>query len=197
MLDEGSITLCLNALKEGDHSAAERLWGRYSRQLATLARRRLRAAARRASDQQDVALSAFDSVCRRASQGRFPKLDDRDDLWRLLVIVTIRKAIATANRENVVRRGKGRVRLLSELDAAEVQRVVGAEPTPELAAQAAERCRLLLGQLTEPSLRTVAHRRLEGFTNAEIASELGCVEATVERKLQRIRSIWSCELEEA
>src|SRR5262249_30724981 len=162
------------------------LWMRNSQQLAMLARKRLRAAARRAADEEDVALSAFDSVCRRAEQGRFPKLDDRDDLWRLLGIVTIPKAIAPANRDQGTPRGDDRVRLLSDLDAAEIQRVIGAEPTPELAAEAAEQCRLLLGLLTEPSLRTVAHRKLEAFTNADIARELGCVEATVERKLQRI-----------
>jgi DNA-directed RNA polymerase specialized sigma24 family protein len=195
MRDEGSITRCLAALKGGDQAAAGRLWEEYSRRLAELARKRLRAAARRAEDEEDVALSAFDSVCRRAGQGRFPKLDDRDDLWRVMVVITIRKAIAAANRERRVRRGNGRVRLLSELDVDEVQQVVGDGPTPELAALASEQCRHLFGLLTEPSLCTVARRKLEGYTNAEIAREIGCVEPTVERKLQRIRSIWSAELD--
>jgi DNA-directed RNA polymerase specialized sigma24 family protein len=64
-----------------------------------------------------------------------------------------------------------------------------------LAAEAAEQCRRLLGLLTDESLRLVARRKLEGCTNAEIALELGCIEATVERKLQRIRALWAQQVE--
>ena len=38
-----------------------------------------------------MALSAFDSFCRGAEQGRFPRLEDRDDLWQVLVMITARK----------------------------------------------------------------------------------------------------------
>lgn len=192
---DGSITRCIEMLKRGDREAAEAIWGRYFHRLVGLARARLRAADRRAADEEDVALSALDSVCRRAEQGRFPRLEDRDDLWRLLYVVTVRKAIALAGHGRRARRGGGAVRLLSELDAAEVERVLGPEPTPELAAEAVEQCRRLMGLLSDESLRRVAQRKLEGCTNAEIAAELGCVEATVERKLQRIRILWSDEAE--
>jgi DNA-directed RNA polymerase specialized sigma24 family protein len=194
MPGDGSITRCIAALKRGDRDAAEVLWERYFRRLAGLARARLRAAARRAADEEDVALAAFDSLCRRAEQGRFPRLSDRDDLWRLLVVITLRKAIALSERERRPRRGGEAIRLLSELDEAELERLVSDEPTPALAAEAAEQCRRLLGLLGDESLRRVALRRLEGYTNAEVAAELGCVEATVERKLQRIRGLWAREL---
>jgi DNA-directed RNA polymerase specialized sigma24 family protein len=36
--------------------------------------------------------------------------------------------------------------------------------------------------------------RLEGWTNEEIANKLGITRRSVERKLQRIRLIWSVEL---
>jgi DNA-directed RNA polymerase specialized sigma24 family protein len=195
MSDNGSITWCIGALKRGDRAAAEVLWGRYFHRLVGLARSRLRAADRRAADEEDVALSAFDSVCRRAEQGRFPRLGDRDELWNLLATVTLLKALALAGRGRAAKRGGGAVRLLSELDAAEVERVLGSEPTPALAAQTVEQCRHLLGLLGDESLRRVALRKLEGYTNAEIAAELGCVEETVERKLKRIRALWTRELE--
>jgi DNA-directed RNA polymerase specialized sigma24 family protein len=194
MPEGGSITRCIQALKRGDRGAAADLWARYSRRLAGLARGRLRAASRRAADEEDVALSAFDSVYRRAEQGRFPRLDDRDDLWGLLAVVTVRKAMALADRERRPRRGGGTARLLSELDGDEVERVLGPEPTPELAARAADECRRLFGLLADGSLRRVALLKVEGHTNAEIAAELGCVEATVERKLQRIRGLWADEV---
>src|SRR5262249_10435413 len=179
----------------GDRDGAELIWARYSCRLAGLARARLRAADRRAADEEDVALAALDSVCRGVERGRFPRLDDRDDLWRLLVVGTIPKAIGLADHERRPRGGDGHVRLLSELDPEEIERVIGAEPTPALAAQATEQCRRLLDLLPDESLRRVATRKLEGFTNSELAAELGCVEATVERKLQRIRSLWAREVE--
>ena len=195
MSDDGSISRCIEALKRGDRDGAELIWARYSRRLAGLARARLRAADRRAADEEDVALAALDSVCRGVERGRFPRLDDRDDLWRLLVVVTIRKAIALADHERRPRRGDGQVRLLAELDPEEIGRLIGAEPTPALAAQATEQCRRLLGLLPDESLRRVALRKLEGFTNSELAAELGCVEATIERKLQRIRGLWAREMD--
>src|SRR4051812_50191789 len=79
---ESSITRCLDRLKQGDRAAAERLWGAYIRRLVGLARAKMRAAPRRAADEEDVALSAFDSFCRRAERGQFARLSDRDDLWQ-------------------------------------------------------------------------------------------------------------------
>src|SRR2546423_1031621 len=90
---EGSITHCIQLLKAGDRSAAQQLWERYFHRLVGLARSKLRGTARRAADEEDVALSAFDSFYRRAELKKFPRLDDRDDLWQLLVVITLRKAI--------------------------------------------------------------------------------------------------------
>ena len=69
---ETSVTQWIDRLKAGDPDAAQELWERYFRRLVGLARKKLRAAPRRAADEEDVALSAFDSFCRGAEQGRFP-----------------------------------------------------------------------------------------------------------------------------
>jgi hypothetical protein len=89
----GSVTHWISALKAGD-AAAEQLWERYFRRLVGLASKRLRMARRRAEDEEDVALSALDSFCRGARQGRFPQLAHRNNLCWLLVVVTVRKAMA-------------------------------------------------------------------------------------------------------
>jgi hypothetical protein len=81
-LHGGSVTHWLAHLKAGDPAAAKALWDGYFARLVELARTRLRAGARAAADEEDVALSAFDSFYRGAGEGRFPRLDDRDDLWR-------------------------------------------------------------------------------------------------------------------
>jgi DNA-directed RNA polymerase specialized sigma24 family protein len=71
---------------------------------------------------------------------------------------------------------------------------VGDEPAPGLAAQLAEKFQRLIEQLVDSSLRSAATWKLEGFTDDEIAARLGCVTRTVERKLARIRKIWTREM---
>jgi hypothetical protein len=107
--DEGSITHWLDELKAGDPTAAQHLWARYFTDLVRRARARLRKAPRAAEDEEDVALGAFDSFCTAAARGRFPRLDDRDDLWRVLVTLTERKASKLLRRQRRLKRGGGRV----------------------------------------------------------------------------------------
>jgi DNA-directed RNA polymerase specialized sigma24 family protein len=198
MSSPGSVTHWINLLKAGEHAAAQPLWERYFPRLVGLARARLRGAARRAADEEDVALSAFDSFCRYAEQGRFPQLHDRDDLWQVLVLLAARKAVSLARHESRLKRGGGTVvgeeaLGATEDDAGGLASVVGDEPTPEFAAQVAEECTRLLDMLGDAELRQVALWKMEGYTNDEIGSRLGCVERTVERKLRVIRGLWEGE----
>jgi hypothetical protein len=143
-----------------------------------------------------VALSAFDSFCRGAEQGRFPQLLDRDNLWRLLVTITARKASRAARHE--ARRKRGGNSVLDEAALAGpgepgLEQLLAREPTPEFAAQMAEDYQELLARLGDDDLRRVAVWKMEGSGNEEIAGRLGCVPRTVERKLALIRTLWSQE----
>src|SRR5262249_17434507 len=146
------------------------------------ARRQLQGVRRAAADEEDVALSAFRSFCRAAEQGRFPQLQDRDDLWRLLVVITRRKAINLARQEH--RAGVAGRRVLGESglaggvpdnsDMAGLDGVADAEPTPAFAALLAEEYQRLLDMLGDPQLRQLALLKLEGRSNEECAARLGC-----------------------
>jgi hypothetical protein len=68
----GSVTHWINALKGGDPAAAQKLWERYFARLVGLARKKLQGTRHLTADEEDVALSAFDSFCRGAAAGRFP-----------------------------------------------------------------------------------------------------------------------------
>jgi DNA-directed RNA polymerase specialized sigma24 family protein len=195
VMNEGSITPWVRALKAGNRAAVQPLWEAYFRRLVGLARARLRATPRRVADEEDVALSAFNSFCRRAEAGRFPRLEDRDDLWQILFVLTVRKAIDQARREVCRGRGAVRVRSLEDLRDLDAQQVVDLEATPDLTAQLTEACHRLLDLLKDDgTLQSVALWKMEGYTNADIAERLRCVETTVERKLQRIRHRWEREL---
>src|SRR5438105_14531380 len=99
MSSSGSVTHWINLLKGGDAVAIQKLWEAYFARLVGLARKKLREAPRRAADEEDVALSAFDSFCAGVAKERFPQLADRDDLWHGLVTITARKALQLVRHE--------------------------------------------------------------------------------------------------
>ena len=199
MSSDGTVTFWIGQLKAGDEQAAQKLWEGYFGQLVNLARTKLRGAQRRVADEEDVALSAFDSFCRGAEANHFPKLDDRNDLWQLLLMITARKAIDLRQHENRQRRGGGAVPLgpgarsgTDPDDADLLEQIVGREPTPEFALQVAEESERLLANLADADLRQIALWKMEGYTNEEIAERLGVATRTVERRLRLIRSLlWS------
>jgi DNA-directed RNA polymerase specialized sigma24 family protein len=202
MLSDGSVTMWIGDLKAGDHAAAQALWERYFHKMVRLARARFRDAPRRAADEEDAALSAFDSFCRGAAAGHFPQLCDRDNLWPLLVVITARKVIKARDHETRHKRGGGKVRGGSAcLDASDgsdrdggINLAIGPEPTPAFLAEVAEQTQRSLDTLGSEELRAVALWKMEGYTNAEIAAKLGCAERTVRRRLKLIRRLLEREM---
>jgi DNA-directed RNA polymerase specialized sigma24 family protein len=192
-----SVTHWIAQLRAGERSAAGKLWEAYFSRLVQFARKKLHGVPRRMADEEDVALSAFDSFCRRAEQGRFPDLADRDNLWPLLLRITERKAIDLVHHQRRVKRGLGRVRGDSAVAPAGerpsgtgMDSLQGKEPSPDLAAQVSETVQNLLARLPDADLRAVALSKMEGYTNAEIAEHQACAVVTVERRLRLIRSLW-------
>ena len=191
-------TLLLEKVQDGDSSAAQVIWEEYFNKLLRLAQRKLGGLPRRVADEEDVALSAMNSFLQGARHGKFPQLADEDDLWRLLVTITARKAHAQQRRHFAEKRGGGAVRGESVFFNGEdsnavagMGQVLGSEPTPQFAAEVAEEFCDLLDRLEDPTLQSVAHWKMEGYTNEEIAEKLGRNVRTVERKLALIRQTWS------
>jgi DNA-directed RNA polymerase specialized sigma24 family protein len=199
---DSSVTSWIVQLKRGDHAAAGRLWERYFARLVGLARGKLLASRRRnaEADEEDAALSAFDSFCTAAAQGRFPRLNDRDDLWRLLVLITLRKVSDLFARDGRKKRGAGQVwnesALLGFVGSSEngLDALVGRDPTPEFAAMFAEEYERLLGALHDDAIRQIAIWRLEGYTRDEIAQRMDCSPRTVAYKLDFIRKTWLAQV---
>ncbi len=134
------------------------------------------------------------TACAWAWSGEFPHLADRDDLWRLLVVITTRKIRAQTRRQLRQKRGGGKVQPACDVDELDsddalLVRAVGSEPTPEFAAMVAEEYRLLLDRLGDDVLRKIAILRMEGYTTDAVAEQLGCSRRTVARQLALIRRI--------
>src|SRR5262245_40236461 len=102
---QNSVTMWVEKLREGDRDGAQRLWTTYYRRLVGLARQQLEGRVRLVDDEEDVALSAFKSFCRGVEEGRFPQIEDRGDLWNLLVTITLHKVLHLVRDEGRQKRG--------------------------------------------------------------------------------------------
>lgn len=197
MQPDDSVAQLIEKIKQGDEQAAHALWDRYFPQLVCLARQKLAGRDTRMEDEEDVALSVLDSFIRAAADERFPDLRDRIGLWRLLSVMTFRKAVDRIRHEQrQKRRVQGESAILgngSEDGAHPLDRIPGPDPTPDLPDELGEECQRLLG-LLDPDLRAIAVSKLEGCTNREIARHCGCSVPTIERRLRRIRKKWEREL---
>ncbi len=191
----GSVTLWFTDLQSGNCDAAEKIWKRFRPHLVRLARNKLHGTSRSVSDEEDVVQCAFFDFFRDVEQGRFRDVEDRDDLWRLLVTITARKASNKRRHDRRAKRGSGRIlaRLGLQRWASRYvdEQIISTGPTPEVAAVIRETCRRLLDQLDDPDLRQIAMWKLDGYTNDEIALWKDCVPRTVRRKVNLIRSKWS------
>jgi RNA polymerase sigma factor (sigma-70 family) len=180
----GSVTTWIAGLKGGNEQAAQEIWNRYFGQLVPLARRQLRGAARDA-DEEDIALSALKSAMLGVQNNRFPELNDRTGRWPLLVTITWRKALNEFRRQRRKKRNRA-----SEQPMVDEQTVAGNDPSPDFALRLAEAIPTLVQALGDPMLQTIAQRKLEGYSNEDIAKEFNVSIRTVVRKLARIRQEW-------
>lgn len=185
-----SITRLIGLVKDGREDAVAQLWHVYFDKLAGLARRKLEAAPRLASDDEDLALSAFKSFWKGVRDDRFPQLTDRTTLWPLLVAITLNKCVDRVRHECRKKRGGAAKEVLG------IEEIVGREPDPQLAGEVADQLQHLLACLDrtgDPTLRRVAELRLHGHSAAEIATTMDCAKRTVERKLALIERCWATE----
>jgi hypothetical protein len=128
-----------------DEEAAARLWERYLRSMVGLARTRLQALRRKAAaDEEDVAQGAFAAFCRAIRDDRYPDLQDRDALLRVLMEFTRRKSGDLIDRETAAKRGCGEAEGASALDGA-----ADRKPAPDVAADMAEQFQLFLDSVND------------------------------------------------
>jgi DNA-directed RNA polymerase specialized sigma24 family protein len=179
--------------KKGNREAAMHLLQHYFEDLVRQARKHLHQDARRAADEDDIALSAFDSVYRGIEGQRFPRLNDRGNLWGMLLFKTRTKAL-NWNKHEALRHPP-----LTEDDVSRLfcDGEVARDISPADAAVFADEVRRLLAGLPEEPdrpLRSVARRLLEGQAPAEVARALGCLAADVERWRDLVLARWKREV---
>lgn len=195
-----SISQQLDEIKKSDEAAIAVLWNHYYPALASFAEKRLAALGvqQRVFNGDDVAASALASFFKAVQRDRFPDLNSEESLFRLLKRITIRKVIDRKRHSQTLKAGGGELRGESafgsnSMSAFGIEGVQGETPSPEWIAMMEEECKGLFTMLGDEELQTIACLRLEGYSNAEIASQRGYSIATVERRLKLIRARWSSE----
>ena len=215
MDSQNSVMRWLADLTNGDGKAADNLVRRYLDRLIrvgrTTYRRKFGNMPRPAEDEEDAALSALDSFLGGQREGKFCRLQDQDDLWRLLVTITVRKIYDQRERSLAKKRGGGRVVGALRNEAASSSSN-GADPhdqlastyrhtgsaeqavddltDPQVRAEVADTLRTALASLGDTDLRRIAEMTIDGKTKEEIAEELGINQRTVFRRLKDIRNKW-------
>ncbi len=201
--DRDDVTLWFKSLQDGDEQAVTRLFEHCFPRLLRYARTRLPEHLRRVLDEEDVALSAFKSLCTGAQRGALDEISNRQELWKLLTCITARKGMAYVRHETRQKRGGGKVRgeslFLQHPQDSEnardtppgIQQVDGRELSPAVLAELEDEYQRLLESLQDANLQAIALLRLEGYSVDEIAERIGCAKRSVERRLRIIRKIWT------
>lgn len=197
MSSDDPVSLWINELRHADQPAAQKLWHHFVGRLYELSRKKLRPETRRVYDEEDVAQSAFHSLCAGIAAGRFPDLQDRDSLWHLMLVITARKVSHRHRHDQQERRDVRRtltdsifLQPSSDSAAVGVGVIASREPTPEFTAEFAETCETLFNSLSDTALQQVVTLRMEGHTDSEIAKRLKCSRRTVQRRLEVVRRHW-------
>ena len=196
-METHTITGLLADICAGDEEALEKVVDLFLDRLVGVARQTYRQRfgdiPRPVEDEEDAALSALNSFCARARDGKIPKLTNRRHLWKLLVKITIGKVYDQRDRATAKKRGgmAKKRRGKDPLGAAEaLSQVVSKLTGPDVHAALEDTIRAAMRELVDPELKRIAEMELNGSSCAEIAEALGFTERTVYRKLELIHEHW-------
>jgi len=186
-----SITLQIARLKDGDEAAAQAIWEVFFARVRGLAAKKLTGAAQRVSDEEDVAISAIHALYTGARDGRFDRLENRDDLWQILCMLTARKAALHWRRQKSRKElGESVITQRTPDGQLGIDQVIAGRPDQHFMETLTSASEDLLAMLDD-RLREVAVMKLEGHTNQEIGDKLQRSVKSIERYLATIRQTWN------
>lgn len=189
MSDDRIFAEVMARLRAGDNAAAAEVFRRFANRLIGLARTHLDARVRQKVDPEDVMQSALKSFFVRHQGGQFD-LAGWDNLWSMLVVITLRKCGHQVEHYRAACRDVQREQTpapRSADDSAPSWEAVAAEPTPSQAALLAEAVEQVMQSLGDDRERRILELSLQGYKPVEISTEVGRSERTVQRVLDRVR----------
>ncbi len=171
----------LAGLAAGDPIVTQEFWDDYAVPLQRVADRQLSQQLKRRVDAEDVVQSACRTFFRRVQHGEF-EFNDRDDLWRLLLTITLNKARMQARFHGRARRGLGKEQSLEGDLVSQTQSFDQAIKDVDFA----DSLDVIFEKLDDEQCE-ILRRLLDGETQEQIANAIGCSQRTVRRMQVRIR----------
>ena len=176
----------ITGLRQGDERIVFEFCQRYGPSLERIAAGHMYGRLRRRIDPEDVVQSALRTFLRRAHGGQF-KLDDSENLWRLLCAITLTKVREQARFQMRHRRGLDREETGAGRTGGALFNAPDPAPSPAELAEFADSFESLLESL-DGEERRIVDLKLQDLRNEEVADRLGCSDRTVRRILSRIQA---------
>lgn len=178
------------AFKAGSESAARELFDKYCERLMALARRRIGGRLTGRIDPEDILQSAFRTFFARVRNDEF-SFHGEDDLCKLLVRLTVRKALRQVAHHRAAKRNAERE--AGHGDEADLMgQIAACAPTAEMEVAVMDEIGRFVARLT-PVERDILEFRLQGFTPPEIAEKTGTYDRKVRRVLDRLQELAKAE----
>lgn len=177
----------LQRMADEREGAAAEVFDRYADKLVGYARGRMSSKLRQKIDPEEVVQSALKSFFRRPIESS-SQMHDWDELWGLLVVITLRKCLDYIEMFGRHRRAINREVSLdaANADASGVFELIDRQPTPAEAAVFTETIQRLMDGLDEQQ-QQMLDLRIQGHTVPEIARLANCSPRTVDRLLAQLR----------
>jgi RNA polymerase sigma-70 factor, ECF subfamily len=173
----------LRRLRIGNQEAATELYRRYSERLRALAQANYSAALARSLEVDDIVQSVFASFFQRAGKGEYD-VPAGEELWKLFLVMAMNKIRAKSNYYLADKRDVRITRGGDTLERHAQSDIVTEDAEHAFLQMVMEEAMENLPESHRPIIRL----RTEGYDVAEIATQLGRAQRTVERVLQQFRA---------
>lgn len=188
--EPGSVSKWVSQVKAGDRSAARFLWVRFYGKLVRAATRRLGRNPDPALGGEDIAQGAFANVCEGLLAGKYPQLENRDDLWRLLMASMVNRVNSHFRSINAQKRTVALNQPLEQIDEKSLLMLA----TPAAQVELQDLIEQLLETLDQDDptgeLREIALLYLQEHSASAIAKKMRRRKTNILQKIHLIRLLW-------
>lgn len=187
---QGTITRLLGILTNGDNDAKskaiEKLWNVYIDRLCEIARVTLTKEAARASSDQSMIQSVFDSLQRRAQCGQLMPLSHEDGLWKYLLESINRRAAKLSTDAQPTDTSEINSTTVPSHVQLSHQEAAFKEPTADGIQEILQKLDGIEGDIT----RNVVLLHLQSYTDQQISERLKISQRSVHRKIALVKKMW-------
>jgi DNA-directed RNA polymerase specialized sigma24 family protein len=191
----GTITEWIVQMRAGNENAAEQLWAYFSPSLLRSYAPRCRQL--RICDEDDIIVSAFYQLVKAVAEQETLLITNRKEFWRLMRIISKRQFSDWVKYDLAKKRGgsSGPVSL-SGLEGNSLEMAFSEETKQaEEANDLMNRLQQVTEEMSRPEFSKIIELKVLGFSNCEVARELGLSVRTIQYLIKDIKQAWLTEFQ--